>query len=76
MGPKHRTWDRLDQVRCPVTVVRGRVDGIGPAALAPGVADRLPDGRLEEHPDLGHFGPLQALDAMAGSIRSAVTPTT
>ena len=42
--------------------------------LAAGIADRLPRGHLEEHPELGHFGPLEALAPMAGSIRSTVTP--
>ena len=72
MGPQHRTWERLGAVGCPVTVVRGRVEP-GPAALAPGIAERLPHGVLEEHPELGHFGPLQDLDGTARSIRDAVT---
>ncbi len=74
MGPRHRTFDRLAEVGCPVTVVRGRDDGIGPAALAPGIAAGLATGALEEHPELGHFGPLQDLDGTVRSIRAAVTP--
>jgi hypothetical protein len=54
-------------VACPVTVVRGRPDP-GPALLAPGIADRLPAGTLEEHPGFGHFAPLAALDDMAASV--------
>jgi pimeloyl-ACP methyl ester carboxylesterase len=73
MGPRHRTWDHLGQVGCPVTVVRGRPDGPGPASLTPGIVERLPHGRQEDHPELGHFGPLQDLDGMAASIRAAVT---
>ena len=73
MAPLSGLWERLGGVGCPVTVVRGRLDP-GPATLAAGIADRLPRGHLEEHPELGHFGPMEALAPMAGSIRSTVTP--
>ena len=43
-----------------------------PAAFAPAVADALPHGVLEEHPELGHFGPLQDPAAMAASISAAL----
>ena len=67
-GQSHRTWSHLDQVTCPVSVVRGRMVP-GPAMLAPGIAERLPDGRLEVHDDQGHFGPLADLDDTGASIR-------
>lgn len=67
-GQSHRTWSHLDQVTCPVSVVRGRMFP-GPAMLAPGIAERLPVGRLEVHDDQGHFGPLADLDDTAASIR-------
>ena len=35
-------------------------------------ADALPHGVLEEHPELGHFGPLQDPAAMAASISAAL----
>jgi len=73
MGVRHRAFEHLGEVRCPVTVLRGRDDGLGPAAMAPRIAAELPLGRLEEHPELGHFGPLEDPAAMAASIRSAVT---
>lgn len=73
MGMRHGAFERLDEVRCPVTVLRGRDDGFGPASVAPLVADALADGRLEEHPELGHFGPLEDPEAMAASVRAAVT---
>ncbi len=69
-GSTHGTWGRLGEVACPVTVVRGRPDP-GPALLAPGIADRLPAGTLEEHPEVGHFAPLAALDDMAASVTRA-----
>ncbi|MEZ5347997.1 MAG: hypothetical protein R2714_02190 [Microthrixaceae bacterium] len=39
------------------------------------IADRLPAGHLEDHGDLGHFGPLEDPLAMARSIRSFHDPT-
>jgi len=73
MGPRHDAMDHLDEVRCPVTVVRGVTHDGTPAALAPLIADALATGRLEDHPELGHFGPLEDPAAMAASVRAAVT---
>ncbi len=70
MGPRHHTFERLGEIATPMVVVRGREE-VGPAAVAPAIADALPHGRLEEHPDLGHFGPLQHPAAIATSIRRA-----
>jgi pimeloyl-ACP methyl ester carboxylesterase len=74
MAPDHDALEHLGEVGCPVTVLVGRDDPFGPGRFAADIAGRLPHGRLEEHPELGHFGPLEGLDAMAASIRSAVTP--
>lgn len=73
MGMRHGAFDRLAEVQCPVVVLRGRVDVPGPASIAELVAERLPAGTLEEHPELGHFGPLEDPAGMATSIRSSVT---
>jgi pimeloyl-ACP methyl ester carboxylesterase len=73
MGGVHHAFDHLAEVRCPVTVVRGTDRFPGPASFAPQVADGLPRGRLEDHPELGHFGPLQDPAAMAASIELAVS---
>ena len=70
-GTSPYTWRYLDRVDCPVTVVCGR-SAPGPPMLAPGVADRLPRGRLEIHPEVGHFAPLSDLDLMADSITAAI----
>lgn len=67
MGPRHGTFERLGEVSIPVTVVRG-VDVVGPASFAPIIASALPHGRLEDHPDLGHFGPLEDPARIAASI--------
>jgi hypothetical protein len=62
---------RLGEVRCPVTVaVSG--DAAGPAFLGPLVADALADGRLERHPTLTHFGPMQDPAGMAAAVRAAL----
>jgi pimeloyl-ACP methyl ester carboxylesterase len=73
-GASHGAFAHLDEVQCPVTVARGALDVAGPASFAGPVADALPHGRLEEHPDLGHFGPLEDPDAIAAAIDAAFTP--
>jgi pimeloyl-ACP methyl ester carboxylesterase len=73
MGPRHDAFDHLGELGCAVTVVRGAADQVGPAALAPAIAAGIPAGRLEDHPDLGHFGPLESPTTMAASVRVAVT---
>jgi len=73
MAGGHDAFDHLGEVACPVTIGRGVVDGFGPAASAPLVADALPHGRLVEFPDLGHFGPLEDPARVAASIIDAVT---
>jgi pimeloyl-ACP methyl ester carboxylesterase len=72
MGGIHDGFANLPSVRCPVTVVRGSDAVPGPASFAPLVADRLLLGSLEDHPDLGHFGPMENPTTMAESIRSAL----
>ena len=68
MGVRHGAWEHLGEVRCPVTVARGADFGMGPAAVAPQIVDRLARGTLEEHPELGHFGPLADPARVARSI--------
>jgi pimeloyl-ACP methyl ester carboxylesterase len=70
MGGAHDTYDRLHLVTCPVTIAAsGELEGAG--RLAGPVADALPTCRFEEHPDLGHFGPLEAPTVIAEHIRRA-----
>ncbi len=72
MGAAHDAFDHLGEVRCPVTIGVGEIDGMGPAAGAAAVAAALPHGRLVEFPDLGHFGPLEDPARIATSILGAV----
>jgi pimeloyl-ACP methyl ester carboxylesterase len=62
------TFDRLAEVRIPVTVAAS-VDGGGPAHAAPSIVDALPDGRLERF-RLTHFGPMQDPAGIADAIRA------
>ena len=68
MGVANGVYQRLGEIGCPVLVACGEhTDAIVPA-LAEMIVDRLPQGRLEIVPGLGHFGPLQDPDAVAASI--------
>ena len=70
LGSKHGAFDDLPSVTCPTTVVRGAPD-TGPYAFAATVADRLAAGRLEEMPEVSHFGPMEDPVRIAASIRAA-----
>lgn len=72
MGLHHRGFERLGEVRCPVTVARGAVTGLGPASIAEPIVASLPRATLEEHPDLGHFGPLEDPATIASCIERAL----
>jgi pimeloyl-ACP methyl ester carboxylesterase len=67
----HPTFDRLGEVRCPVTVAAGG-EADGPARLAPLIVERLPRGRFEPHPELSHFGPMEDPAGMARAVRAAL----
>jgi pimeloyl-ACP methyl ester carboxylesterase len=68
MGPNHGLWTRLPEIDANVRVVCGeRSTDIGPT-LARAIADRLPNGRLEVVPGVGHFGPQQDPDAAVASM--------
>jgi pimeloyl-ACP methyl ester carboxylesterase len=72
MGGLHSGWEALPRVAAPTAVVRGAETVPGPASFAPLVADRLPRGRLVEHPELGHFGPMEDPEAMAADLHRFV----
>lgn len=56
---RHRLYDELHGVDCPVLVIHGRTDQPGVAQIAADVAHRLPQGEVRSLPHLGHFGPLE-----------------
>jgi pimeloyl-ACP methyl ester carboxylesterase len=69
------TVDRFTGLEPATTVAvgrRGRQDG--PAGLAPELVAGLARARLVRYDHLGHFGPLQDPDAVAGDIVEALTP--
>jgi pimeloyl-ACP methyl ester carboxylesterase len=70
-GPFTDTFARLAEVATPTVVAAGG-DGEGPAALAPLIASGLPHGRLERHPTLSHFGPMEDPAAAATAIAAAL----
>ena len=73
MGGRHDAFVHLGELRCPVTVARGHREVPGPAGLAAPIAEAIPSGVLEEHPELGHFGPLEDPATIADAIDAAVT---
>jgi pimeloyl-ACP methyl ester carboxylesterase len=70
-GVHANAFDALGQVASEVVVAVGG-DGQAPAMLGPLVADVLPHGRLERHPQLSHFGPLEGPPVVAAAIRAAL----
>lgn len=66
-GTAHQAFRSLDLVRCPVTIALGVEDTV-PAIFGRPIADALPAGRIESHPELGHFGPLENPRMVAASI--------
>jgi pimeloyl-ACP methyl ester carboxylesterase len=67
-GGAHGAFEQLQAVTCPARIAKGG-DSVGVAAFAPGVADRL-RAPLESHDHVGHFGPLEAPNEMAMSVRA------
>lgn len=68
-GLDDRTFPRLGEVQCPVTIVASG-DGGFPARTAPAVADALPKGQLERMDGLTHFGPMEDPQAVAHHIQT------
>lgn len=70
-GFTHGAYEHLPEVGCPVTVARGATSDTFTDALVEALVGRLPRGRAEVVPGVGHFGPLEDPAALARSIRSA-----
>jgi pimeloyl-ACP methyl ester carboxylesterase len=67
-GLSHDAYAHLDRVRCPTVVARGQHSRAFGAEVAPALAARLPDARVEELPGLGHYGPMEDPDAVAAAV--------
>ncbi len=75
MGMAHGAWRRLGEVQCPTVIACGELtDAIGPK-LAGMITARIPRGRLEVVPGLGHFGPMQDPDAIVASMLAFAAAT-
>lgn len=66
----------LPSVAVPVTVAIGAMpeDGFSPARLGEAIAAALPNGQLDRHLLLGHFGPLQGPATVASMVLGALGP--
>jgi pimeloyl-ACP methyl ester carboxylesterase len=62
---------RIDPTRinCPVTLVTGREDPVTPPGMAQGLADRLPQARLQLIDACGHWTPVEAPKACGEALR-------
>jgi pimeloyl-ACP methyl ester carboxylesterase len=68
MGVANGVYQRLGEVLCPTLVVCGEHTDAIPPKLGEMIVERLPHGRLEIMPGVGHFGPMQDPDATAESM--------
>jgi 3-oxoadipate enol-lactonase len=69
---RHDTWDRLDQIRCPVMLAAGRYDGVALPETQERMASRIPGAELKFF-DGGHLFMIQdraALPAMIEFLQS------
>ncbi|CAN5237832.1 alpha/beta hydrolase [soil metagenome] len=72
MGLRHRAFDHLGDVGCPVTIARGSSTRAVEMGLAVRQVALLPAGHLEEFDGLGHFGPLEDPSTVAASVTRAL----
>ncbi len=73
-GGDQHSWDLLPEIRTRVVVVAGKVEDVGPSAVAAEIAERLPNSRYVECPELDHFGPMTDPRDMARVIADAAPP--
>jgi pimeloyl-ACP methyl ester carboxylesterase len=64
----HDTFARLGEIRCPVLVLSGSFQPFQPASWARQVADNLPRGTFARLDDIGHFGPMEDPEEVAGVV--------
>jgi pimeloyl-ACP methyl ester carboxylesterase len=68
MGPNHDAWAKLPSIAAPTLVGYGEQSRDIGERLASRIAERLPNGRLQVFPGVGHFGPQQEPDAIVASM--------
>jgi pimeloyl-ACP methyl ester carboxylesterase len=74
MGSAHDTWDRLPEIAVPTLVISGGVSDDSPSVMAAAIADRLPAGQYQAHPEMTHFGPMSHPGHLASVVGDFVTP--
>lgn len=68
-------WEKLADLQVPTLVAFGEKQrGFGPHSWAPEIAERLPRGRTEAFPGLGHLGPFESPTTVARSVSSWLGP--
>jgi pimeloyl-ACP methyl ester carboxylesterase len=67
-GGLHRTFDRLDQIGCPVLLMAGNPEEERPSHWAERLAERIPEGRFVRMDGLGHFGPMEDPERVANVV--------
>lgn len=65
----HGLFEQLGEMSVPITVARGEESHT--AAAANLIVAAMPNATLEEHPEVGHFGPLEDPSRFAARIRLA-----
>lgn len=71
MGARHGLFERLGEIRCPVTVASGLANDGHPSAFAAAVASQVPHASLVRYEDLSHFGPQEDPARIAAGIAAA-----
>jgi pimeloyl-ACP methyl ester carboxylesterase len=67
-GVRQDTFSRLGDVHCPVLVLAGSGAENPPGAIAPLVAEALPEGRFHRLEELTHLGPMQDPARVAAAV--------
>jgi pimeloyl-ACP methyl ester carboxylesterase len=70
MAPHNGVWKELPNIEANVLVACGELSRSIDPELARRIADRLPHGRLQVFPGLGHFGPEEDPSACAASLHA------
>lgn len=71
MSGGHLAFEELGRVACPTIVAAGALAAGAPSGFAEPIAAGLPAGTLHRDDALGHFGPLEDPELVAGRIRRA-----
>ena len=73
MAPSTDLWEHLGEVTCPTTFACGGGDSLFGRKQMADLATRVQHGRVDEHPGLGHLGPLERPDEVADAIVASLT---